>query len=77
MSEGRKPLRVLTHAEIEQRIADTDPAPALVGTLGNETSARGGLEALRGAAYSEAEWDEAAANLRAFVRLMAEWSARP
>lgn len=67
-------LRPLTHAEIARRITVIERhAGATIIATDEERAAREVIESRRGVPYAEAEWKEAAANLRAFFGLLTEW----
>jgi hypothetical protein len=69
-------MKPLSHADIQRRIADLERSGTTLPITDEEIAARRSFETRRGAPYAEAEWKEAKANLRAFIGLLAEWSAR-
>jgi hypothetical protein len=70
-----KNLRPLSYAEVQRRIAEfqADGGATILPFTDEELAARRAIETRRGEPYAEAEWKQAAANLRAFFGVLAEW----
>jgi predicted ATPase len=68
----------LTYPEIQRRIAELqrNGGATILPITDEEIAAKRAIETSRGEPYAETEWNEAAANLRAFVGLLSEWSER-
>lgn len=68
-------MRPLTYAEVQRRIAELQRSGATLPITDEEATARASIESDRGTQYSDTQWSEAAANLRAFFGILAEWKA--
>jgi hypothetical protein len=71
-STGGGTVKPLGYADIQRRIAELERSGVTLPITNEEIAARQSIEKRRGEPYAEAEWTEAAANLRAFFGLLAE-----